>query len=328
MGLEASTFISGLTPSWPISGDPKSQGDDHIRLIKSVLQSTFPNASKAIYAPQTAIVLGTSTQPIGAAQANMLFFIDTSAGGMVTTLPALGPSDSGWSCEVMKYTTDYSSMAVMPISGNIQTQFGPVASVRVGAVNMPVRFLWSGNTWFAIRHGPMIGSTINFDGPTLPPGFLVLDGTAIPGMYTELILAVGSTLRDKRGRVEAGVDTATSRLSNAMAGANGLGGVGGLDYHYLTAAQIPQHTHGISLTTGTDFPDHTHNYTAPGGNVHQDGTQAATVYYPPTTTTSGGANQRHQHSVNGNTDGGGALGNSWHPNVQPTIVVQKIIRAA
>lgn len=192
---------------------------------------------------------------------------------------------------------------------------------------LPVKFIWSGSAWFSIRSGPMIGSTINFDGPTLPPGFLVLDGTAILAMYTELVLAVGSTLRDKRGRVEAGVDTATGRLANAMTGNNALGGTGGLDYHYLTAAQIPGHYHGISLVTGTDYPDHTHGYTAPGGNVHQDGTQSATVYFPPTNTQTGGASARHQHNVNGNTDNGPTLGSSWHPNVQPTIITQKLIRA-
>ena len=49
MGLESASFVSGLNASNPIgASDPKSQGDDHLRLIKSVLLATFPNANAAI----------------------------------------------------------------------------------------------------------------------------------------------------------------------------------------------------------------------------------------------------------------------------------------
>lgn len=44
MGLETATTISGLEPSYPLSGDDTNRGDDHLRLIKSVLQATFPGA--------------------------------------------------------------------------------------------------------------------------------------------------------------------------------------------------------------------------------------------------------------------------------------------
>jgi len=42
MAVEAATSIEDLDDSWPLSGDPTSQGDDHIRLIKSVLKTQFP----------------------------------------------------------------------------------------------------------------------------------------------------------------------------------------------------------------------------------------------------------------------------------------------
>jgi len=41
MGLETATYISQLTATNPTTSDPVSQGDDHLRLIKSVLQSQF-----------------------------------------------------------------------------------------------------------------------------------------------------------------------------------------------------------------------------------------------------------------------------------------------
>ena len=51
MGLESATFLSGLVATNPIGAtDPKSQGDDHLRLIKSVLLATFPNLNAAVNA--------------------------------------------------------------------------------------------------------------------------------------------------------------------------------------------------------------------------------------------------------------------------------------
>lgn len=43
MGLETAPFIGDLVASNPVAGDPKSQGDDHLRLIKAAIQATFPN---------------------------------------------------------------------------------------------------------------------------------------------------------------------------------------------------------------------------------------------------------------------------------------------
>jgi len=45
MGLESATYIEGLVASNPEGDDPKSQGDDHIRLIKSALQASFPDTT-------------------------------------------------------------------------------------------------------------------------------------------------------------------------------------------------------------------------------------------------------------------------------------------
>ena len=49
MALEAATYVSGLNASNPTGSDDIKQGDDHLRLLKSVLQATFPTASRALY---------------------------------------------------------------------------------------------------------------------------------------------------------------------------------------------------------------------------------------------------------------------------------------
>lgn len=48
MGLESGTYISDLVATNPPGSDPKSDGDGHIRLIKSTIKATFPNVNGAI----------------------------------------------------------------------------------------------------------------------------------------------------------------------------------------------------------------------------------------------------------------------------------------
>lgn len=50
MGLESATFINGLVATNPAAGDARSEGDDHIRLLKSVLLATFPAINAAVNA--------------------------------------------------------------------------------------------------------------------------------------------------------------------------------------------------------------------------------------------------------------------------------------
>lgn len=48
MGLEAGNFIADLVEANPLGTDPKSQGDDHLRLIKKCIRQTFPGFTAAI----------------------------------------------------------------------------------------------------------------------------------------------------------------------------------------------------------------------------------------------------------------------------------------
>lgn len=54
MPIEVATYLSSLNSSNPAGSDAKSQGDDHIRLLKAVLKSTFPNATKLFRFPSSA----------------------------------------------------------------------------------------------------------------------------------------------------------------------------------------------------------------------------------------------------------------------------------
>lgn len=48
MTVESASYISDLNSSYPAATDAKSEGDDHLRLIKSAVKATFPNVTGAV----------------------------------------------------------------------------------------------------------------------------------------------------------------------------------------------------------------------------------------------------------------------------------------
>lgn len=55
MGLETVTYISDLNPLWPLGSDPKSNGDNHVRNLKSSLLNTFSAITSAVTATHVEI---------------------------------------------------------------------------------------------------------------------------------------------------------------------------------------------------------------------------------------------------------------------------------
>lgn len=159
---------------------------------------------------------------------------------------------------------------------------------------------------------PPVGAVMDYAGTVEPSGWLFCWGQSLSttGVYAQLFAVTGYTyggsggnfnLPDFRGRVGAGRDnmggTAANRLTTAGGGVNGvtLGANGGAESHQLSVAQMPAHTHTemrLAVTPGS-------NYAFAAGNT-------VTVNYI-------------QNS--GSTGGDGA-----HPNCQPTVVINKIIK--
>jgi hypothetical protein len=81
MALETGTNISDLTASNPTSGDNASQGDDHLRLIKTVLKTDFPSfvsSTTGVVATQAELsVLGSVTA--GTVTASKSVVVDASS---------------------------------------------------------------------------------------------------------------------------------------------------------------------------------------------------------------------------------------------------------
>lgn len=54
MGLETATYITDLVSNNPLGTDSKAQGDNHIRLLKNVLKTQFPNLGSEAVTPTAA----------------------------------------------------------------------------------------------------------------------------------------------------------------------------------------------------------------------------------------------------------------------------------
>lgn len=172
--------------------------------------------------------------------------------------------------------------------------------------------------------GVPVGSVIDFAGTTPPIGWLLAAGQAVSRTtYAAAFAALGTAygagdgsttfnLPDLRGRVAAGRDnmdgTDAARL-NSFSGTT-LGAGVGVQNITLTIDQIPAHDHPV-----TD-PGHAHSYTVIGVGGGIDAGGGYGQYAADTNI-----------AVTGITVGnrGGGLA---HGNVQPTLILNKIIRVS
>jgi len=182
-----------------------------------------------------------------------------------------------------------------------------------------VRYQWNGYAWVPeIAHtvtGFMLwpaGIGITYWGLTLPEGTRWCDGAEYdPALYPALYAAIGAAYNtggetagwfrvpDSKGCAEIGRDdmggTAAGRITVAGAGFDGkaIGARGGLQTHTLTSAQLAAHSHPYAAPAVVQLSGPGINYNA------------------------GAFSSTRTTSVTG--------GNEAHPNVQPSVVCNKLI---
>lgn len=110
MALETASTIADLVTTNPTSGDPKSQGDDHIRLIKTVLDADFATyshgASGYLSLPDgIRVQWGTQNVPTGSSGTVYNFPVAFSAGCYAIIASHSGSSGGGVNVEASIVST-------------------------------------------------------------------------------------------------------------------------------------------------------------------------------------------------------------------------------
>lgn len=138
MGLETATYISELVTSNPVASDNKSQGDDHLRLIKAALQATFPGADLPFYiSTDRTDVASAATTDIGAVTSQYVNITGT------TTITSFGTANAGvwrWIRFNAALTLTHNGTSlILPTAANITTVAGDHAlAVSRGSGNWQV----------------------------------------------------------------------------------------------------------------------------------------------------------------------------------------------
>lgn len=332
MTVETATFIADLQAVNPPSADPVAQGDDHIRLIKQVLQNSFSGSTRVFQIPSARSI--STSGSIILSDGESTIYCSTASGPVTLTLPALASGDKGWRVSFIKTSLDVNPMFIIPASGSINSGGFVVAKARRCIPGKRVTAVWDGTNWFIERVlGLPMGVMLDFWGTSLPAGYEWPNGQTLASVstnYPELAASYGTgALPDIRGYTCATLDnlggTAAGRLPNGIISGSTLGAVGGVDAVILGITQIPSHFHGAGIYD----PQHSHSYTSPSANTSSTGGGAFTLYGcgTPTfaTTTTSSATGVRVNSANGLDTTASVGGGGQHSNMQPTIMCAKIL---
>ena len=128
MTVETATLISDLNASYPSATDPKSEGDNHIRLIKSALKATFPNFTDVVLANQTQINHSVGvTSPI---QTQLDGKLSKSGGAVIGDVSITGATTLNGD---VTHTGDYSQTGTHSVAGQITSVNSTVRAYNVAS---------------------------------------------------------------------------------------------------------------------------------------------------------------------------------------------------
>jgi hypothetical protein len=145
MTVETATYIGQLTPTLPPRSDLEVEGADHLRLIKSTLQATFPIGNKAFNFPVSNKTVGNYTVVYPTDQ-NSVQFIDATVTPRTVTLPNPGSpanvNSDGWTIWIVKFDSSVNAVTINGAGNNISGS----ATYQLSFPRQIVRLVWSNQT--------------------------------------------------------------------------------------------------------------------------------------------------------------------------------------
>lgn len=315
MPLESATYISDLQPNNPAVTDPTSQGDDHIRLIKSALKTSFGSFTGS---------------PVTASEAELNSAIDAVNTDGVSKL-----SDTG-----AFFKTDSDTGVTNPATNTVALEVGGLEALRANP-DKSIACQGALSTVSGIS-GPgaiPVGGMIMWPSNTLPDdSWAWANGDTYLRSNTALWAALGTTygtgdgtttanLPDMRARVPIGRDTMGGSTYSGRVPQFAVGTLAetfGEAQHAMTTSEMPEHNHAADVSDGG------HNHAVHWTNNLKLG--------------NGGDSRVAMQSIStAGTDGAGATNTSNsnitvsirnfgssvpHNNVQPSLVCNYIIRVS
>jgi microcystin-dependent protein len=267
MGVEVANYINQLVATNPLASDPKSEGDNHIRLLKAVIQATFPNIAGVVSPSHT--VLNLLGQPqlcdltSGTAPAfeiptpqivpsslvqSQIYFVAfhaaNSSGTATLNIASLGAKDlleydTTGALVAATFPSSYRGIVVYAVGSDVYLLINPTPKPPAVIVEVPP------------------GAVMSFAMNAAPTGWLPAYGDVISRTtYSALFAAIGTTfgagdgsttfkLPDLRGEFIRGWD-------------NGRGIDSGRVFGSTQSSQMQSHTHGVSVSNssagGTGIP--------------------------------------------------------------------------
>lgn len=330
MPLETASYPTDLVSSNPSSTDPTNQGDDHLRLLKSVLKTTLAGVNAAatrVIGASFGFLAGpgSSTNPSYSFSSNAglgTWDAGSNTLGLGPHIAVVGTA----SANILNSAT-----SVNGATGNFSGACTAGAFSTSGAINGG-----TGSFSGAVSAASFVGAIpagfiMDFAGPVAPAGWVACDGFEISRTtFSQLFARIGTTWGGGNGtstfnipylprRYRRHRDTVDTSLAGAVGTyQNPTNLAHAHTYSGTSSDQSNGHTHTYSGTSSDQSNGHTHTY----GGTSSDQSNGHTHTYGGTSSgqsvghthtyssTTGSTNTDHSHGVNINS--GGMSANTSH----------------